>query len=51
VQFYDSLFAEWFCWQLRLDDLSFDSTGEDGTIWLERAFEEDEVFEVVTYFI
>jgi hypothetical protein len=30
-----------------LDGLSFDSIGEDDTIWLERAFEEDEVFEVV----
>jgi hypothetical protein len=31
----------------RLDGLTFDSIGEDEAIWLERAFEEDEVFEVV----
>jgi hypothetical protein len=47
VQFYDSLFTERFSWQPRLDGLSFDSIGEDEAIWLERAFEDDEVFEVV----
>jgi hypothetical protein len=30
-----------------LDDLSFDSMDEVEAIWLERAFEEEEVFEVV----
>jgi hypothetical protein len=44
---YDSLFNKQFSWWPRLDGLSFDSIGEDDTIWLERAFEEDEVFEVV----
>jgi hypothetical protein len=36
-----------FSWQLTLDDLSFESIGEVEANWLERAFEESEVFEVV----
>ena len=47
LQFYDCLFSERFNWQLRSDGLSFDSIGKDETIWLERIFEDDEVFEVV----
>jgi hypothetical protein len=41
------LFIEQFNWQPKLEDLSFDSIGEDDTIWFERTFEEGEVFEVV----
>jgi hypothetical protein len=41
------LFTEQFNWQPNLDDLSFESIGEVEDIWLERAFEEDGVLEVV----
>jgi hypothetical protein len=47
MSFYDSFFTEGFSCQPRLDGLTFNSIGEDEAIWLERAFKEDEVFEVV----
>jgi hypothetical protein len=47
VQFYNILFTQQFSWRPKLDDLSFDSMDEVEAIWLERAFEEEEVFEVV----
>lgn len=47
MQFYGSLFTERFSWWPWLDDHVFHSIGEDEAIWLERAFEEDKVFEVV----
>lgn len=47
MQFYNSLFTQQFSWRPKLDDLSFDSMDEVEAIWLERAFEEEEVFEVV----
>lgn len=34
-------------WGPRLDDLSFDSIGEEEAILLERPFKEDELFEVI----
>jgi hypothetical protein len=47
VRFYNSLFTEQFIWRPNLDDLSFDSIGEEEVIWLEKTFEECEVFEVM----
>jgi hypothetical protein len=46
VQFYDSLFTEAQL-EASVGWPFFDSIGEDEAIWLERTFEEDEVFEVV----
>jgi hypothetical protein len=47
VQFYKELYTEQFSWRPLLDGLSFDSTGEAESIWMEREFEEREVLEVV----
>jgi hypothetical protein len=48
VQFYDNLFTERFSWCTRLDGLLLDSIGGgEEANWLERPFEDDEVFEVV----
>jgi hypothetical protein len=41
------LFTEHFNWQPKLDGLSFDSIDEVDAIWLERAFEKEDVLEVV----
>lgn len=49
VSFYNSLFTELFNWGSKLDGLFFffESIDEVEAIWLERAFEEEEVLEVV----
>jgi len=47
VQFYNQLYLEKFSWRPKLDGLSFNSIGADEASWLERVFEESEVFEVV----
>lgn len=47
VEFYNSLFTKHFNWRPNLDGFSFESIGEVEVIWLERAFEEGEVFEGV----
>jgi hypothetical protein len=47
VQYYSSLYTEQFNWRPKLDVLSFNSIGEVEANWLERAFKEGEVFEVV----
>jgi hypothetical protein len=41
------LFTEWFSRRPVVDGLSFDSTVEVAASWLERDFEENEVWEVV----
>jgi hypothetical protein len=47
VQNYSSWYTEQFGWQPKLDGLTFDSIGEVEANWLERVFEEGEVFDVV----
>jgi hypothetical protein len=47
VQFYKKLFTEQFSWRPVVDGLSFDSIDEAEASWLERDFEEREVWEVV----
>jgi hypothetical protein len=47
VQFYNQLCFEQFSLRPKLDVLSFNSIGVDMASWLERAFKESEVFEVV----
>jgi hypothetical protein len=47
VQFYNRLFTERFSWCPRLDGLLLDSIVGEEANWLERPFEDDEVFEVV----
>jgi hypothetical protein len=41
------LYSEQFRWQPKLDGLTFNSTDAEEAKWLERAFEESEIFEVV----
>jgi hypothetical protein len=41
------LYSEQFNWQPKLDGLTFNSTDAEEATWLERAFEESEIFEVV----
>jgi hypothetical protein len=47
VQFYNNLYFENCSWRPRVEGLSFLSTDADESIWLERAFEEKEVWEVI----
>jgi hypothetical protein len=47
VQFYKRLYSEQFSWRPKLDGLSFFSIDADERNWLERDFEENEVWEVV----
>jgi len=47
VQFYRKLFIEQFSWRLMVDNLSFASIDEVAACWLERDFEEKELWEVV----
>jgi len=49
MQFYKRLYAEQFRWRPKLDGLSFPSIDADERNWLERDFEENEVWEVVRY--
>jgi hypothetical protein len=48
VQFYQKLFSELCPWRPMVDGLSFDSILEFEASWLERAFEEEEVRNVVS---
>jgi hypothetical protein len=47
VQFYSHLYSEQCRWRPKPDGLSFHSIGAEEGSWLERDFEESEVFEVV----
>ncbi|XP_035551741.1 uncharacterized protein LOC108989210 [Juglans regia] len=47
VNFYEKLFSEEYSWRPKLDGMFFDSIDEASADWLERAFEEDEVLDVV----
>jgi hypothetical protein len=47
LQFYIHLYSEQFNWCPKLDGLSFNSTDTNEALWMERDFEESEVFEVV----
>jgi hypothetical protein len=46
LQFYNNLYIENCSWRLRVEGLSFLSIDEDESIWLERDFEENEVWDV-----
>jgi hypothetical protein len=50
VEFYEKLYSEQFQWRPRVDDLSFPSIDEEDRIWLEREFEEDEIWAVIQNF-
>jgi hypothetical protein len=47
VQFYQNLYSERSNWRPRMDYHSFLSIDEEESNWLERAFEEKEVWDVV----
>jgi hypothetical protein len=47
VQFYNILYFENCSWRPKVDGLSFLSIDEDESIWLERDFEEKEVWDVI----
>jgi hypothetical protein len=47
INYYDSLYTEQSSWRPRVDGISFSSIDADECIWLERVFEEQEVWEVV----
>jgi len=47
VNYYDSLYIEQSSWRPRVDGISFSSIDADECLWLERDFEELEVWEVV----
>lgn len=47
VNYYDSLYTEQTSWRPRVDGISFSSIDVDVCLWLERGFEEQEVWEVV----
>jgi len=47
VNYYDSLYTEQSSWRPRVDEISFSSIDADECLWLERGFEEHEVWEVV----
>jgi hypothetical protein len=47
VNYYDSLYTEQSSWRPRVDGISFSSIDADECLWLERGFEEQEVWEVV----
>jgi hypothetical protein len=50
VNFYKKLYCEQYRWRPKADDLSFLSIDDGERIWMEREFEECEVWEVVTNF-
>jgi hypothetical protein len=50
VEFYAKLYSEQYQWRPRVDDLSFSSIDEEDRIWLERKFEEDEIWAVIQNF-
>jgi len=47
VNYYNTLYTEQSSWRPRVDGLSFSSIDADECIWLERVFEEQEVWEVM----
>jgi hypothetical protein len=47
VQYYNNLYFENCSWRPRVEGLSFLSIDVDESIWLERAFEEKEVWDVI----
>jgi hypothetical protein len=47
LQFYTRLYSEQFSWRPKLDGLLFNSIDVEEATWLERDFEESEVFEVL----
>jgi hypothetical protein len=47
VNYYNTLYTEQSLWRPRVDGISFSSIDADECIWLERVFEEHEVWEVV----
>jgi hypothetical protein len=47
VQFYRTLYTEQNNWRPRMDNQAFSSIDEEEKMWLERDFEEMEVWEVV----
>jgi hypothetical protein len=47
VQFYIETYSKQYNWRPKLDGLSFNSIGDDEGSWLEREFEESDVYEVV----
>jgi hypothetical protein len=47
VQYYNNLYFENCSWRPRVEGLSFSSIDADESIWLERAFEEKEVWDVI----
>jgi hypothetical protein len=47
VQYYSNLYFENCSWRPRVEGLSFLSIDAEETIWLERAFEEKEVWDVI----
>jgi len=47
VQHYNNLYFENCSWQPTVEDLSFLSIDAEESIWLERAFEEKEVWDVI----
>jgi hypothetical protein len=46
VNYYDSLYAEQSSWRPRVDGIYFSSIDADECLWLERGFEEQEVWEM-----
>jgi hypothetical protein len=50
VDFYKKLYSEQYQWRPRTDDLSFLSIDEDDRLWVEREFEEDEIWGVIRNF-
>jgi hypothetical protein len=50
VEFYKKLYSEQYQWRPRVDDLSFLSIDEEDRIWMEREFEEDEIWAVIQNF-
>jgi len=47
LHFYNNLYFEQCSWRPRVNDLSFLSIDADESTWLEREFEENEMWEVV----
>jgi hypothetical protein len=50
VEFYKKLYSEQYQWRPKVVDLPFLSIDEDDRIWMEREFEEDEIWAVIQNF-
>jgi hypothetical protein len=50
VEYYKNLYSEQYLWRPTVDDLSFLSIDDEEQSWMEREFEEGEVWEVVRNF-